>query len=314
MPGFIIAIAAGVATTAQASVNAETRKIIKSPYLSAAFNFVISFIELALIAVIMHRSLYLPLAEIAKYPLWIWAGGVCGPVVIIMNILCLPHLGSARNMMLACTGQIITGLIIDQFGLFGSQMVGMTAMRTLGAAFVLGGIVMASRSKEVPVEKDERFSVPLMFYILALTNGAAAAIQVAANGTLNTVVGNATKTTMISMAVAFITITIVMLALSIAKGPDAIFDGDERFHMVKPNLLMVVGGTCAVICVGGNTIAANLMSTGLVNIMNLTGIMATSLVIDATGFLGIEKKPVTLPKIIGMLMIIGGAALISLVQ
>lgn len=319
MLGYIIATFAGVAATTQASVNTETRRIIKSPYLSAAFNFVVSFIEVALIALIMQRNLYIPIAEIAKYPPWIWIGGVCGPVVIIMSILCLPPLGSARNMMLACTGQILTGLIIDQFGLFGSQVVKMTLMRTLGAALVLGGIMLASfQKKEKNINKADRIAGCgrgiWIFVILALVNGAAAAIQVAANGTLNTIVGNASKTTMISMAVGFITICIVMLGISIVKSPDAIFDGDEKFHFVKPNMLMVIGGTCAVIVVGGNTIAANILSTGLVNIMNLAGMMASSLVVDAVGFLGIEKKPVTLPKVIGMLMIIAGAALISLVQ
>jgi len=319
MLGYIIATIAGVAATTQASVNTETRRIIKSPYLSAAFNFVVSFIEVALIALIMQRSLYIPIAEIAKYPPWIWVGGVCGPVVIIMSILCLPPLGSARNMMLACTGQILTGLIIDEFGLFGSQTVKMTAMRMLGAALVLGGIVLASFQKKAKAANNddnntEHRSGVWIFVILALVNGAAAAIQVAANGTLNTIVGNAAKTTMISMTVAFITINIVMLTISIVKGPDAIFDGDEKFHFVKPNMYMVIGGTCAVIVVGGNTIAANILSTGLVNIMNLAGMMASSLVVDAVGFLGIEKKPITLSKVIGVLMIIGGAALISLMQ
>ena len=323
MLGYIIATFAGVAATTQASVNTETRRIIKSPYLSAAFNFVVSFIEVALIAFIMQRNLHIPFSEIAKYPPWIWVGGVCGPVVIIMSILCLPPLGSARNMMLACTGQILTGLIIDQFGLFGSQVVKMTPIRTLGAALVLGGIVLASYNREKASDGKNEMSTKAgnrknggvwIFVILALVNGAAAAVQVAANGTLNTIVGNAAKTTMISMTVAFITISIVMLGISIVKGPDAIFDGEETFHFVKPNMLMVIGGTCAVIVVGGNTIAANVLSTGLVNIMNLAGMMASSLAVDATGFLGIEKKPVTITKVIGMLMIIGGAALISLVH
>ena len=37
----------------------------------------------------------------------------------------------------------------------------------------------------------------------------------------------------------------------------------------------------------------------------------SGLVIDAAGFLGIEKKPVTLRKIAGMLLMLAGTALIS---
>ena len=64
--------------------------------------------------------------------------------------------------------------------------------------------------------------------------------------------------------------------------------------------------------VASNAIAAPVLGTGIVTILNLVGMMAAGLAIDATGFLGIEKKPVTLVKIAGMLLMTGGSALISL--
>ena len=308
---YVIATVAGIAATTQASVNTEGRRMLKSPYLSAAFNFVVSFIVLAVIVLLTQHNLYIPLAEVAKHPLWIWIGGCCGPVVIIMSVLCLPVLGSAKNMMVACTGQILAGLIIDQFALFGSMQISMTVMRTIGAVLVMAGIVLASLEKEERSERNNHGRV-WIYILLALFNGTAAAVQIAANGTLNTVVQDAGKTTIISMSVAFITVCTVMIILMLIKGPDAIFEDGGSFSQLRPNMMVVYGGCCAVVVVGGNAIAAGMLSTGLINILNLAGMMATSLLIDAVGFLGIPKKAVTLKKVAGMLLIIAGAAIISL--
>ena len=53
------------------------------------------------------------------------------------------------------------------------------------------------------------------------------------------------------------------------------------------------------------------MGTGLATILNILGQTLAGVVIDATGFLGIPKKPVTPRKIIGLAVMIVGTALIS---
>lgn len=320
MIAIIIATIAGVCATTQASVNAETRRLIKSPYLSAAFNFVFSIIVLLPLILLIDHNLLIPFGEISRYPLWIWLGGCCGPFVIMTSVHSVPAIGSARHMMLACTAQILGGLIIDQFGLLGSQQIPMTIARFIGAALVLGGIVAASIEKgsasdEESIEKSmkARRGLPIaVFFTLSLINGTAAAVQVAANGTLNTVVDNALKTALISMCIGLTVTCLIMAVLSIVRSPDAIFEEGTKFNIVKPNRFMVYGGTLAVVVVGGNTVAANVLGTGLVNILNLAGMMSMSLFVDAIGLLGIAKKPVTLMKLIGMGMIIAGAAIISL--
>jgi len=110
-----------------------------------------------------------------------------------------------------------------------------------------------------------------------------------------------------------ITTIIVTVGISIVRGPGAVYDGGikpESRAVLKP--WMVLGGSLAIVIVGGNAVIAPLLGTGVVTIMNLIGMIGTGLIIDAVGFLGIEKKPVTAPKFIGMLLMIGGTALISL--
>ena len=317
MTGTIIAVVAGIAATTQTSVNTEGRRLLKSPYLPAAFNFVVSFFVLAAIVLVTQHNLYIPLGEVAEYPVWIWLGGCCGPVIIIMGVLCLPVLGSAKNMMVACTGQILAGLLIDQLGLFESEQISMNISRFAGAALVLTGICFASFEKEGASPGDETVSEEhhcrvWIFVILALLNGTAAAVQIAANGMLNNVIQDAAKTGIVSMSVAFISLSLVMIIISLLRGREAVFENGGSFSGLRFNKMVFIGGCCSAIIVGGNAIAADTLSTGLVNILNLAGMMSTSLLIDAVGFLGIPRKPVTIKKVAGMLMIIAGAGIISI--
>ena len=69
--------------------------------------------------------------------------------------------------------------------------------------------------------------------------------------------------------------------------------------------------TAALMVMANAGIKGGEAGTGLNTIMNLIGMMASGLAIDAAGFLGIEKKPVTFRKIAGMLLMLAGTALIS---
>ena len=75
---------------------------------------------------------------------------------------------------------------------------------------------------------------------------------------------------------------------------------------------MAIGGALSIVVVCGNAVTAPLLGTGIVTILNLIGMMGAGLIIDAAGFLGIEKKPITAAKLIGMILMIAGTAIISL--
>ena len=316
---YLIGIIAGAASTAQASVNNKIRESFRSPYIVTVLSFIISIIVMALIILVTERDLYIPLKAIASQPFWIWLGGSCGTAIIILNIVCLPKLGSARNVMIICFGQTLTGLIIDHYGMFGSHVVPMTLIRVAGAAVVLIGVALVNgvRRKPGSVEADEAqyggTGSVVLYVILALMCGFACASQIAINGPLNMYAGSAGKATLISMIVGLITTILVVAVLTAVRGKGSIFDGGTPvrwFRGLKP--WMAAGALLALTVVGGNAITAPVLGTGIATIMNLIGMMGAGLIIDATGFLGIDVKPVTAGKVIGMLLMIVGTAMISL--
>lgn len=308
MLALAIGVIAGIASTVQASVNTEARRFFRSPFITAGLNFMVAWLCLAAFIVFNEHALSVPVHEIAKNPPWIWLGGVCAIIIVTLNIVCVPKLGAAGNVMILNFGQIVTGLVIDHFALFGADEARMSFMRLTGAVLVFAGLVLVTHEK--PSENEERRSFPMFYAILAFIDGIACSTQIAVNGTLRVVVQSVSKATIVSMSVAIISTLTLMTVLFVLKGKNGIFDKTDE---LRPDfrVWMVSGGLFALTVVSGNAAVAPILGTGLSTIMNLIGMMASGLAIDAVGFLGIEKKPVTIKKIAGMMLMLAGTALIS---
>ena len=308
MLAIAIGIIGGIATTMQASINTESRKFFRSPFVVAGLNFTVAWMILAAFIIISEHSFFIPLGDVAEHPPWIWLGGVCAIIIVTMGILCVPKLGAAGNAMIVNFGQVITGLVIDHFALFGSEEARISFIRLAGALLVLGGLMLVTMEKKAGTGSSGQ--MPVLYMVLSFTAGIACAVQVAVNGTLRLVLDSVSKATLISMSVAILSTLTVMAVLTLLRGRKGIFD-QPAAEKVQFRLYMVTGGLFALTVVSGNAAIAPVLGTGLVTILNLIGMMVIGLVIDATGFLGIEKKPVTLKKIAGMLLMLAGTAIIS---
>ena len=308
MPALFIGVIGGIATTVQASINTEARKFFRSPFIVAGLNFAVAWLSLAAFIIISEHRIFIPFEVIAMYPPWIWFGGVCAIIIVSMGIFCVPKLGAAGNAMVMNFGQAVTGLVIDHFALFGSEEARMSLTRLAGAVMVLLGLILVTREKKEGSAAPAK--LPMLYVVLSFIGGIACAVQVAVNGKLKLVIGSASKATLISMSVAIISTLTVLIVLALAKGREGIFDksSGERASF-RP--FMISGGLFALVVVCGNAAVAPILGTGLVTILNLIGMMAAGLAIDAAGILGVEKKAVTLRKIAGMLLMLVGTAVIS---
>ncbi len=308
MLAIAIGIIGGIATTVQASINTESRKFFRSPFIVAGLNFTVAWLILAAFIAFKEHGIFIPFDAVAEYPPWIWLGGVCAIIIVSMGIFCVPKLGAAGNAMIVNFGQVVTGLAIDHFALFGSEEARMSLTRLAGAILVLVGLILVTREKNAG--NGGASALPALYVMLSFIGGIACAVQVAVNGTLRLAVQTASKATLISMSVAIISTLLVMTAQMLTKGGKGVLDPVSG-EKTKFRPFMISGGLFALTVVCGNAAVAPLLGTGPVTILNLIGMMGIGLIIDATGFLGIEKKAVTLRKIAGMLLMLAGTALIT---
>ncbi|HHW95388.1 MAG TPA: DMT family transporter [Mogibacterium sp.] len=310
---YLLGIIAGFATPTQTSVNGKLREKTGSPYITSVVSFVGAALIMLIIVLAGFDSKDVNLHNTHGAPLWIWAGGFCGVAIVMLNILCLPKLGSARTVMLLSFGQIMTSLIIDHFGMFRVPVIEMTGIRFAGALAVIAGVILVSYDGDISRKKREKKSNQksnIIYIAGAVLCGTSAAIQVAINGTLRTLINSGTVATLISMSVGLSAVSVITLALFVFRGKRGVIISDKGSFKFKP--WMASGGVFAIIIVLSNAFTAPVLGAGMVTVTNLIGQMSGGLVYDAMGFLGIEKRPIKAPEVLGMIVIVGGAALIAL--
>lgn len=308
MFGFILGLIVGGAQPFQTSINSRLRESLRSPLLSSCASFGTALIAISAVLMVLQHNIYIPLSAVASEPFWIWTGGLCGDVIVIFSILCLPKLGSVETVVFLVLGQIVSGLYIDNYGSFGAAVIPVTALKMVGAALVLIGVIIVSYAGS-KADVTGGGARKWLYRFLDFIAGVACSLQIAINGTLGVVVDSSIRATTISMIFGLSGAVLISVLLVVFKGRGALID--YSIPASKTKWWMWTGGLAAAVIVGGNVILAELLGTGLAAILNILGQTAAGVVIDATGFLGIEKKAITIPKLAGLVVMVVGTALIS---
>lgn len=139
---FLLMFCGGVTVAMQPSINgrlAERVGVIESSCISFAVG------TLVLVAIILFGGRTGNLRGIADVRWWELTGGVLGAFFVTMTIVVVPRIGTASAMAATISAQLITGLILDQFGLFGFRTVSMDGKRLLGVVLLLAGAGLVFR-------------------------------------------------------------------------------------------------------------------------------------------------------------------------
>jgi bacterial/archaeal transporter family-2 protein len=80
-----------------------------------------------------------------RAPLWLWAAGVMGLIVILSITYATPRIGAAATIGLLIAGQLAMGAAIDRFGLFGLEQIPISWQRGLGIALLAVGAALSLR-------------------------------------------------------------------------------------------------------------------------------------------------------------------------
>lgn len=137
----VLALVAGGCLATQVGVNGALSRAVGSPILAAAVSFAVGTV--ALIAYALAGRV--PLAGVADaggQPWWVWSGGVLGAFYVTTMISAAPRLGAAVTIGLVITGQMVASLALDHVGALGFPLHAVTVPRLLGAAMIVGGVVL----------------------------------------------------------------------------------------------------------------------------------------------------------------------------
>ena len=333
MMSIILGILAGIGLPIQTSINTKLRKKVGTPYNASLVSFVVALIFLVLLLIVTGEGISLPLESLVKEPLWIWAGGICGVIFLTGNILLLSKVGSVQTVILPVLGQILMGLIVDSFGLFYAERSELTLLRVVGAVLVILGVLIVSMAKDIKrgtfhteiqeveegietdIDKAEHQKASRikghhlwLWRIFGVIAGMLSATQIAVNGYLGKVVDSPIKASAISFVIGIIFLGIVCIAMSRKKHAA---EASQQQNEKHPWWIWF-GGILGGLYILANVTLSGQIGTGMTVIVLLIGATAGGLLVDHFGLFGSDKKPINAMKILGVLIMIAGAAAIKL--
>jgi len=140
----LLALAAGICIPTQAGINSQLSHWTHSPVLAAGISFAIGTGCLA--AYVLVTRIPLPsAAALGAAPWWIWCGGALGAFFVASTIFLVPKLGATTMLALVLAGQMVTSLLLDQYGAFAFPVHPISLPRVLGVLMVAAGVVLIQK-------------------------------------------------------------------------------------------------------------------------------------------------------------------------
>jgi bacterial/archaeal transporter family-2 protein len=139
---FVAMFCGGMAVALQPSINSRLAQRIGTIE-SSCISFAVG--TLVLLTVVMLGGRIGNLRGIANASWWEFTGGLFGAFFVTLTIVIVPRIGTASAMAATIAAQLITGLLLDQFGFFGLRTIAMDGKRALGVALLLAGAGLVFR-------------------------------------------------------------------------------------------------------------------------------------------------------------------------
>jgi bacterial/archaeal transporter family-2 protein len=142
---FLLAAAgmvAGGCVVVQQALNATLRSELSSSAFWAAFISYTAGMLTLLFVLVVTREPWPALSMIAKSSPLSWIGRIFGTVYIVASIMLLPRLGAMTVIALLITGQMLTSVAFDHFGLFGLAQRPIDLYRAGGAVLLVLGVLL----------------------------------------------------------------------------------------------------------------------------------------------------------------------------
>lgn len=137
----VLMFCGGLAVAVQPSINARLAQKIGA-FESSFVSFAIGTVAMLLIVLVTGRT---GLKGIGAATWWELTGGLLGAFFVTLTIITVPRIGTLAVMAGVIAGQLVTGALLDHFGLFGFQQVPLEPKRMFGIILLAAGAALVLR-------------------------------------------------------------------------------------------------------------------------------------------------------------------------
>lgn len=140
----IIGFMFGFCPPIQTAINSALGQQLHSSVMASLISFTVGTIVLFILTLIFNKSLKVTTfnSKQGKLKPIYFIGGILGVIFVTTNIILMPHLGAALTTIIVMLGQMLMGIIIDHFGLLGTNVNKVTPRKVLGIIAIMIGIIL----------------------------------------------------------------------------------------------------------------------------------------------------------------------------
>lgn len=131
----------GIAVAVQPSINGRLAQKVGT-FESSCISFAIGTLLLMAVVLVAGRG---SLKGITGASWWELTGGCLGAFFVTMTIVAIPRIGTTASMAAVIGAQLVTGVLLDHFGLFGFRTIPLDGKRAIGVALLMAGTSLIIR-------------------------------------------------------------------------------------------------------------------------------------------------------------------------
>jgi bacterial/archaeal transporter family-2 protein len=140
---FAVALAAlaGLAGAVQAAVMGELgARVGIVP--AVAFSALVSVL-IGVTALVVTQRTVAGLGDVLREPAWLWIGGALSVFIVLAVTVGPPRIGTAATIGIVVAGNLLMGVVVDRYGLFGADRIDVSWPRALGIVLLAVGAALS---------------------------------------------------------------------------------------------------------------------------------------------------------------------------
>jgi len=283
------AVVCGSLVALQSRINGELGRELGDGYLAAFISFGSGFVILAVIALTipgMRRGVAGIVRSIraGSTPWWYAAGGAAGALFVLSQSLTAAILGVALFTVATVTGQTVSGLIVDHYGVGAMRPKPITRFRIVGAALAVIAVILS-------VLPEAQLGIAPWVLILPLLAGLSLGWQQAVNGQIREISGSPLTATFYNFLVGATVLGVVLAVHAVLTGLPSQF---------PTNPWLYVGGAIGIVFVVGYAIVVRFTGVLLLGLGAIAGQLAASVAFDV--LVPVAGKPLAWTTLVGTLI------------
>eukprot|EP01084_Bolivina_argentea_P142253 249920_1 len=324
----LIATIAGMTMVLEFGVNISLSNWMKHPLRSAWINFTIGAVVLLPLFIICNqntsdesdrnttRDIFNNLISAFKNDkknYGVLLNGLCGVIAVISPIYIAPSIGFALYTISVIFGQIIASMLMDNYGLFWSEIKRLSIINFIGAFAAICGIIIfqiPSFNQNNNDEEEINIGLIILYMIIAIFAGISVTIQSALNRRLKDIInGTPYQSAFLSFLNASIILTIINIIIYIVLNDW--FETNTEFL----KWYMFFGGLIGAFVVSMMIICPSYIGFVATYICVIFGSLIMSIIFDYFDAFGIstnEQVHKSVFRIFGVIIVFIGAILVNI--